>query len=58
MIWLSTAAFSEFADIDIIQALASFYNYSDLASIDIPSVAHFTLAEGDSPTLSTIQNLV
>lgn len=58
MIWLSTAAFAEFADIDVIQALAAFYNCCDLASIEIPSVAGFNLAEGDSPTLSAIQDLV
>jgi hypothetical protein len=58
MIWLSTAAFAEFADMDVIQALASFYNCCDLASIEIPPVADFNLAEGDSPTLSVIQDLV
>ena len=58
MIWLSTAAFAEFADIDVIQALAAFYNCCDLASIEIPLVASFNLAEGDSPTLSAIQDLV
>lgn len=58
MIWLSTAAFAESADMDVIQTLAAFYNCSDLASIKIPSFASFNLAEGDSPTLSAIQDLV
>ena len=58
MIWLSTAAFAELADMDIIQALAAFYNCCDLASIEIPSVAGFNLAEGDSPTLSAIEHIV
>ncbi|KAL7770262.1 hypothetical protein CFE70_000195 [Pyrenophora teres f. teres 0-1] len=58
MIWLSTAAFAESADMDVIQALAAFYNCRDLASINIPSVPSFDLAEGDSPTLSAIQSLV
>ncbi|OAL48858.1 hypothetical protein IQ07DRAFT_681560 [Pyrenochaeta sp. DS3sAY3a] len=58
MTWLSTAAFAEFAELDVIQALAAFYNCCDLGSIDIPSVADFDLAEGDSPTLSAIQDLV
>jgi hypothetical protein len=58
MIWLSTAAFAESADMDVIQALAAFYNCHDLASIEIPSVADFNLAKGDSPTLSAIQDLV
>ena len=59
MIWLSTVAFAESADMDIIQALAAFYNCRDLASIEIPSAAaSFNLAEGDSPTLSAIQDLV
>lgn len=58
MIWLSTTAFADSADIDVIQALAAFYNCRDLASIEIPQIAHFALEEGDSPTLSTIQDLV
>jgi len=58
MIWLSTAAFAESADMDVIQALAAFYNCPDLAPVEIPSDASFDLAEGDSPALSTIQNLV
>jgi hypothetical protein len=58
MIWLSTAAFAESADMDVIQALAAFYNCGDLASIKIPSDASFNLAEGDSPSVSNIQSLV
>lgn len=58
MIWLSAAAFAEFADMDVIQALAAFYNCCDLALIEIPSVASFNLAKGYSPTLSAIQDLV
>jgi len=58
MIWLSTAAFAEFADMDVIQALAAFYNCRDLASIEVPTLAGFKLADGDSPTLSEIQGLV
>ena len=58
MIWLSTAAFAESADMDIIQALAAFYNCSDLAPIRIPSDASFNLAEGNSPSISDIQSLV
>ena len=58
MIWLSTAAFAESADMDVIQTLAAFYNCCDLASIKIPSDASFNLAEGDSPTVSAIQDLV
>ncbi|KAJ6191961.1 hypothetical protein J3E72DRAFT_399452 [Bipolaris maydis] len=58
MFWLSTAAFAESADMDVIQVLAAFYNCCDLASIKIPSDASFNLAEGDSPTLSAIQDLV
>jgi hypothetical protein len=58
MIWLSTAAFAESADMDVIQTLAAFYNCCDLASIKIPSDASFNLTEGDSPTVSAIQDLV
>ncbi|KAI1674179.1 DUF3638 containing protein [Pyrenophora tritici-repentis] len=58
MIWLSTAAFAESADMDVIQALAAFYNCRDLASIEIPSAPSFNLAKGDYPTLSAVQDLV
>ena len=58
MIWLSTAAFAQSADMNVIQALAAFYNCRDLASIEAPTLARFELADGDSPTLSTIQDLV
>ncbi|KAH8724529.1 hypothetical protein GQ44DRAFT_827220 [Phaeosphaeriaceae sp. PMI808] len=58
MIWLSTAAFAETADMDVIQTLAAFYNCSDLASIHIPSAASLDLSEGDSPTLGMIEGLV
>ncbi|KAJ4287163.1 hypothetical protein N0V90_012561 [Kalmusia sp. IMI 367209] len=58
MIWLSTAAFARSADMDIIQALAAFYNCCDLALIEIPLITKFDLAEGDSPSLSVIQDLV
>jgi hypothetical protein len=58
MIWLSTAAFAEFADMDVIQALAAFYNCCDLASIEVPPLASFNLAKGDSPTFPAILDLV
>lgn len=58
MTWLSTVAFSEFADMNVIQALAAFYSCYDLAPIEIPPVSDFHLAKGDSPTLSAIEDLV
>ncbi|RMZ68305.1 very large low complexity [Pyrenophora seminiperda CCB06] len=57
MIWLSTAAFADFADMNLVQTLAAFYNCSDLSLIEIPSDPAFDLAKGYGPALSAIKDL-
>jgi hypothetical protein len=56
MIWLSTAAFAQSADMDLIQAFAAFYTLPELASITIPPVVLFKLAEGDDAPMSKVEN--
>lgn len=46
-IWLSTVAFSEAADISMIEALAAFYRMPELRSVAAPQKTHFLLSEGD-----------
>ncbi|KAF2653745.1 hypothetical protein K491DRAFT_780118 [Lophiostoma macrostomum CBS 122681] len=58
MTWLSTIAFSESTDMNVIQVLAAFYNCPDLASVQIPSAISFELAEEASPSLSDVEELV
>ncbi|KAF1951418.1 hypothetical protein CC80DRAFT_424735 [Byssothecium circinans] len=53
--WLSTVAFSNTADMNIVQAFVAFYRLSGMATIDIPALQKYELAEGDSPTISGLQ---
>ncbi|RMZ91442.1 hypothetical protein DV736_g1343, partial [Chaetothyriales sp. CBS 134916] len=46
MIWLSTLAFAKDSDIEIIQALGSFFVLSRMAQISPPAIASFQLSEG------------
>ncbi len=55
IIWLSTLAFAEKADMVVIQTLASFFNVREVAQISVPTMARFRLSEGaevDRPQLS------
>jgi hypothetical protein len=46
-IWLSTVAFSEAADMSIVEALAAFYRMPDFKSVAAPQKTQFLLSEGD-----------
>lgn len=54
MFWLSTIAFAEKADMDIVQALAALYRLPQLCLADIPQQPRFELQNG----FSVIQNEV
>jgi hypothetical protein len=45
--WLSTMAFSETADMDVVQAFATFYHRGAASAIPAPTATHFDLAQGD-----------
>jgi hypothetical protein len=58
MIWLSTVAFAETADINIIEALAAFYRLRELEAVNVPQINEFELSNGDVPISSQIKRLV
>lgn len=58
MMWLSTVAFSETADMSIIEALAAFYRLQELKDVDIPEIANFRLSEGDVLLPSHLRSIV
>lgn len=56
--WLSTAAFAQAADMELIQALAALYKIREFSSIEIPPFTILQLSKGEAPTLSDIRNLI
>jgi hypothetical protein len=54
MMFLSTLAFAEGADTDVLQALAAFYREPTLASIAVPQISIFHLDKGHESELSVI----
>ncbi|CAI6342345.1 unnamed protein product [Periconia digitata] len=58
MMWLSSAAFSETADMDVIQALASFYRSPLMSSVAIPNIEKYNLSKGDSATRNVLYNCI
>jgi hypothetical protein len=56
MMWLSSAAFAETADMDVIQALVAFYRIPQMTSVAIPNIAMYDLSEGDSATWNVLHN--
>jgi hypothetical protein len=58
MLWLSTMAYAESADMDVIQVLAALYKDSDYATIHPPSVPVFKLAAGNTWRRDEIQSLI
>lgn len=58
MIWLSTLAYAESADIDVIQALAAMYRNAGFADIQVPLAMTFKLALGNSWKQSEIRSVI
>ena len=58
MIWLSTLAFAENADMDIIQTLASFIVVPDMARISAPLIDSFQLCEGTEVNRPNLRNII
>lgn len=57
MMWLSTMAYAESADMDVIQALAALYKDPEYATIHLPSAPTFKLAVGDTLRSDEIQSI-
>jgi hypothetical protein len=56
MLWLSTMAFAESANMQILQALATFCRFPDLASVQIPAITSANLSCGDAWNPSKIRS--
>lgn len=56
--WLSTMAFSETADMDVVQAFATFYHQGAASAIPAPTSTHFDLAQGDQWQEAEVRNIV
>lgn len=58
MMWLSTMAYAESADMNVVQALAALYADPEYARIDVPAAPTFNLAAGDTWRSDEIQSIV
>ncbi|KAK2057683.1 hypothetical protein LY76DRAFT_606052 [Colletotrichum caudatum] len=58
MVWLATLAFSDSADMAVIQTLASFRMISELIQLCTPSAADFKLASGAKVDKNKLQNVL
>ncbi|KAF8860560.1 hypothetical protein BDZ45DRAFT_800719 [Acephala macrosclerotiorum] len=58
MMWLSTLAFSEKADIEILQVLGSFFTVPAMAQISIPQMNSFQLHIGTKAIKNELRNLI
>ncbi|CAO2648219.1 Nn.00g074860.m01.CDS01 [Neocucurbitaria sp. VM-36] len=58
MIWLSTMAYAESADMNVVQALAALYKDPEYATIHLPSAPTFKLAAGSTWRPAEIQSIV
>jgi hypothetical protein len=56
--WLSTIAFSETADMDVVQAFATFYHLGAASAILAPTATHFDLAQGDQWQEAEVRQIV
>ncbi|PVH93270.1 hypothetical protein DM02DRAFT_676940 [Periconia macrospinosa] len=56
--WLSSAAFAKTADMNVIQALVSFYKIHPAISVAIPKIEKYDLSKGDSPIRDVLYNCV
>lgn len=58
MIWLSTMAFADSADMNVIQALAALYRDSRFSTIPVPTAPTFKLAVGKDWNYQEVQSIV
>ncbi|KAI9048432.1 hypothetical protein LZ554_007268 [Drepanopeziza brunnea f. sp. 'monogermtubi'] len=58
MMFLSTLAFSDQADMDILQVLASFYTVPAMSQIQIPTMETFKLSDGAEAQRYEIRNII
>jgi hypothetical protein len=58
MVWLSTMAYAESADMNVIQVLAALYKDFEYATIHLPSAPAFKLAAGNTWRRDEIQSLI
>lgn len=58
MMWLSTLAFAKNADMQVIHALAAFYNVPDFAQIGIPQVTLSQPSQGTKVNLPELEQLI
>ncbi|KAL5423808.1 hypothetical protein PMIN04_003610 [Paraphaeosphaeria minitans] len=58
IIFLSTLAFADGADMDIVQALGAMHMESTLKTVVAPQLAEYDLSQGHEPELSDIENIV
>lgn len=58
MMWLSTVAFAENADMQFIHTLAAFYNGPDIARITAPPFDRFELSSGAGVDTSSLRQLI
>jgi hypothetical protein len=56
--WLSTAAFAERADMDIIQTLMAFYKMHELSAIVIPQGTNLDLTQGYTASVPSLQSRI
>jgi hypothetical protein len=56
MMWLSTAAFGQSADLGVIQTLAALYKCPELATVVIPSFKEISLSRGETVSLEGIKS--
>ncbi|CAG8972326.1 hypothetical protein HYALB_00001729 [Hymenoscyphus albidus] len=58
MMWLSTAAYSESADMSVIYTIAAFYNVANVAQITPPPINQFQLHRGARADLSELKKVI
>jgi hypothetical protein len=58
MAWLSTLAFADSADMNVLQAFAIFYRFHTMAAVNPPSASRFDLGRGSEWAHGEIQNIV
>jgi hypothetical protein len=56
--WLSTMAFSETADMDVVQAFATFFHQGAASAISAPTATHFDLSQGDQWQEAEVRHIV
>lgn len=58
MMWISTIAFAEYANMQVTFTMAAFYNMPDVASISPPPVARFDLFKGATVAIAELEDVI